>query len=110
MCAVPNMAVFCSFLTSCFPGVLLTYFLNDFEIVPVASIIIIIIIIIIAATNNNCNCHAVAVILTLVQTKQIRINIHKRKESYSPHSCCYAELRNSRTFLYLYPSFKVVVW
>ena len=36
MCAVPNMAVFCSSLTSCFPTMLLTYFLNDFEIVPVA--------------------------------------------------------------------------
>ena len=32
MCAVPNMAVFCSSLTSCFPGMLLTYFLNAFEI------------------------------------------------------------------------------
>ena len=39
MCAVSNMAVFCSSLTSCFPGMLLTYFLNDFEIVPVAPII-----------------------------------------------------------------------
>ena len=39
MCAVPNMAVFCSSFTSCFPGMLLTYFLNDFEIVPVAPII-----------------------------------------------------------------------
>jgi len=39
MCAVPNMAVFFSSLTSCFPGMLLTYFLNDFEIVPVAPII-----------------------------------------------------------------------
>ena len=29
MCAVPNMAVLCSSLTSCFPGMLLTYFLND---------------------------------------------------------------------------------
>jgi hypothetical protein len=28
MCAVPNMAVFCSSLTSWFPGMLLTYFLN----------------------------------------------------------------------------------
>ena len=36
MCAV---AVFCSSLTSRFPGMLLTYFLNDFEIVPVAPII-----------------------------------------------------------------------
>ena len=38
MCAVPNMAVFCSSLTSWFPGMLLTYFLNDTEIVPVAPI------------------------------------------------------------------------
>ena len=42
MCAVPNMAVFCSSLTSWFPGMLRTYFLNVFEIVPVAPIIIII--------------------------------------------------------------------
>ena len=39
MCAVPNMAVFCSSLTSWFPRMLLTYFLNVFEIVPVAPII-----------------------------------------------------------------------
>jgi len=39
VCAVPNMAVFYSSLTSRFPGMLLTYFLNDFEIVPVAPII-----------------------------------------------------------------------
>ena len=39
MCAVPNMAVFCSSLTSCFPDMFLTYFLNDFEIVPAAPII-----------------------------------------------------------------------
>ena len=39
MCAVPNMAVFCSSLTSRFPGALLKYFLNDFEIVLVAPII-----------------------------------------------------------------------
>ena len=39
VCAVPSMAVFCSSLTSCFPGMLLMYFLNDYEIVPVAPII-----------------------------------------------------------------------
>jgi hypothetical protein len=33
------MAVFCSSLTLWFPGMLLTYFLNDFEVVPVAPII-----------------------------------------------------------------------
>jgi len=31
MCAVPNMAVFWSSLTSCFPGMLLKYFLNEFN-------------------------------------------------------------------------------
>jgi hypothetical protein len=39
MFSVPRMAVFCSSLTSWFPGMLLTYFLNDFEMVPVAPII-----------------------------------------------------------------------
>jgi len=39
MCAVPNMVVFCSSLTSWFTGMLLTYFLNEFEMVPDAPII-----------------------------------------------------------------------
>ena len=39
MCAVPNMAVFCSSRTSWLPGMLLTYFLNYFKMVPVAPII-----------------------------------------------------------------------
>jgi len=39
MCAVPSMTVFCSSLTSWFPGMLLTYFLNEFEMFPVAPII-----------------------------------------------------------------------
>jgi hypothetical protein len=39
MCAVPNMAVFCSSLASWFLGMVLTHFLNDFEMVPVAPII-----------------------------------------------------------------------
>ena len=39
MCAVPSMPLSCSSLTSCFPGMLLAYFLNDYEIVPVALII-----------------------------------------------------------------------
>ena len=39
MFTVPNMAVFCSSFTSWFPGMLLMYFLNDFEMVPVAPII-----------------------------------------------------------------------
>ena len=39
VCAVPNMAVFCSSLTSSIAGTLPRYFLNDFEMVPVAPII-----------------------------------------------------------------------
>jgi len=34
MCAVSNIAVFCSSLTSWFPGMLFTYLVNVFEIVP----------------------------------------------------------------------------
>jgi hypothetical protein len=45
MCAVSNVAVFCSSLTSWFPGMVLTYFLNDFEIIIIIIIIIIITII-----------------------------------------------------------------
>jgi hypothetical protein len=40
ICALPNMSVFCSSLTSWFPGMSLTYFLNDLEMVQVALIII----------------------------------------------------------------------
>ena len=39
MCTVPNMALFCSSLTSWFPRMLLTYFLNYLEMVPVAPIV-----------------------------------------------------------------------
>ena len=39
MCAVPNMAVFCSSLISCFTDLLLKYCLSGFEMVPVAPII-----------------------------------------------------------------------
>ena len=39
MCAMHNMAIFCSSFTSWFPDMLLLYFLNDFEMVPVAPII-----------------------------------------------------------------------
>jgi hypothetical protein len=38
MCAVPNMAVFCSSLTSRIPGMVLTYFLNDFEVVCILDV------------------------------------------------------------------------
>ena len=47
MCAVPNMAVFCHSLTSCFPGMLLTYFLNDFEIVPVAPLLLLLLLVVV---------------------------------------------------------------
>jgi len=39
MCAVPNMAVFCSSLMSRFPIMFLMYFQNDFEMIPVATFI-----------------------------------------------------------------------
>jgi len=39
MCAVPNVAVFSSYFVSCSPGVLLSYFLNGFKMVPFAPTI-----------------------------------------------------------------------
>jgi hypothetical protein len=39
MCAVPNIAVYCSSLNIRFHGMLLRYILKDFEIVPVSRII-----------------------------------------------------------------------
>jgi hypothetical protein len=39
MCAVSNTAFFSTFLVSCFPDMLLRYFLNDFEMVRVSPII-----------------------------------------------------------------------
>jgi len=39
MCTVPIMAVYCSSLISFFPTMLLTYCLNDFQMVPFASVI-----------------------------------------------------------------------
>jgi len=39
LCAVDDMAVYCSSLISCSHGMLLRYCVSDFEMVPVASII-----------------------------------------------------------------------
>ena len=38
-CAVRNVAVFCSSLISCFPGMLIRYSLNELEMVPTAPVI-----------------------------------------------------------------------
>ena len=40
MCAVSNMAVFCSSLISCLPVVLITFFLNHFEVVSVVLLLL----------------------------------------------------------------------
>ena len=39
MCAVGNMATFCSFLISCSPGILLKYCVSGFEMVPAAPVV-----------------------------------------------------------------------
>ena len=52
MCAVPNMAVFCSSLTSCFPGMLLMCFLNVFEIVPIALLLLLLLLLFLFETQN----------------------------------------------------------
>ena len=39
ICALHNMIVFCISLISCFPGMVLSYFLSNFEMFPFTSII-----------------------------------------------------------------------
>jgi hypothetical protein len=39
VCAVPSMTFFCIFLTSCFPGILLRYLMNDREMVSLVPVI-----------------------------------------------------------------------
>lgn len=39
ICAVPSMVVLCTSFVSCFPGMLFTYFINDFGMVAVVPII-----------------------------------------------------------------------
>jgi hypothetical protein len=64
LCAVPNMAVFCSSLISCFPGTLLSYCLSDSEMFPATPIFtgvyyyyfIIIIIIISSSRSSSSTC------------------------------------------------------
>ena len=51
MCAVPNMAVFCSSLNSCFPGILLTF----------------IIIIIIISSSSSSSSSIIILVITFMQ-------------------------------------------
>ena len=51
MCAVPNMAVFCSSLTSCFPGMLLTYFVNDFEILLLLLVVVVVLLLLFSSSS-----------------------------------------------------------
>ena len=81
MCAVPSMAVFCSFLTSWFPGMSLTYFLNDVELVPVAPLLLLLLLLLLCALMkvtglylvNNCLNYAVIRIIR-VRITMMRIN------------------------------------
>jgi hypothetical protein len=58
---MPNMAVFYSSLTLWFPGMVLTYFLNDFEMVPVAPItlllllLLLLVVVVVSAFHFNVN-------------------------------------------------------
>ena len=52
-CARPNIAVFRISLILCFPGTLLRYFLNNFEMVPVGAIITGITFVFICYSNNK---------------------------------------------------------
>jgi hypothetical protein len=55
MCAVPNMAVFCSSLTSWFPGVLLTYFVNDFEMEMGLKLLLLLLLLLLFDMDVSCH-------------------------------------------------------
>jgi len=57
MCAVPNMAVSCSSLTSWFPGMSLTYFLNDLEMVPVAPLLLLLLLLLLLCGKILAHAH-----------------------------------------------------
>ena len=84
MCAVPNVTVFCSSLTSWFPGMLLTYFLNDFEIVPVVPIIItvIIIMLLLATSFGQLRSHTIKHVLLLTQLYDYNVIILELAKSF----------------------------
>jgi hypothetical protein len=109
------MAVFCISLTSWLPGMVLTYFLNDFEMVPVAPIatgitlvftfhLRLLLLLLLLLPPPQLSFHLVTVVLTLVKTKQIRINIHKRNNTkYSANNTKhskykYTDYQNTHTY------------
>ena len=57
MCAVANMAVFRSSLTSCFPGMLLTHFPNDFQII---IIILLLLLLLLLSMFSRTNCEVLS--------------------------------------------------
>jgi hypothetical protein len=87
MCAVPNMAVFCSSLTSWCPGMSLTYFLNDLEMVPVVPIITGITLVFTYYYYYYCyyyyllqlSCHPVAAVRTLLTNKYTQTKQYKKQ-------------------------------
>ena len=77
------MAVFCNSLISCFPVMLLTYFLNDFEIVPAAPIIIIIVIKIGKISNGFLRMEVVCFFetISIYYTPQILLHPSQKKRA-----------------------------
>ena len=77
MCAVPNMAVFCSSLTSCFPGMLLTYFLNVFEL-----LLLLLLLLLLSSSSSRQFCHLFSTEVKLSVkdgTKTQRFETNRRK-------------------------------
>jgi hypothetical protein len=71
MCAVPHVAVFCSSLISSFPGMLLRYYLGDFEMVPVAIIITGI-----TGTSNSRGTELLLFLVVVVVVVVLLVSIH----------------------------------
>jgi len=91
MCAVLNMAVFCSSLTSWFPGMLLTYFLNDFELIPLLILLLLLLYFDCYIESQPTNCRA--------PKHNLSNHFEKVIFDYNPSTLREEELRNRKVRL-----------
>jgi len=61
MLAVPNMAVFCTSLTSLFPGMSLTYYYYYyFVVIVVVVIVVVVVVVVVSRSSSNMDHHSVS--------------------------------------------------
>jgi hypothetical protein len=85
MCAVPIMAVFCSSLMLCFPGMLLSYFLNDLRWFHLPILLLASLFHIPHALYLYCKIIIIIIIITIIIAIEMPLDLHN-STSYHAHS------------------------